>query len=417
MARGGHRTVSLATKAKIAASLRGNKNAYRGGPKKRTSGNKLTARQKVANINARTNQKKLQLNDAQIKQRQAVAKRLRARARAEEAGIKPEHSKPIPSPTTVTKEDSKIRADTARAHGSIAKAETSSAGKNSRVVNPEEMAATAAKNARNYVTMHGTDGARKKYQQLASRKNPGRQVRTDMLALDKAISETHAARANDRRGGMSTNQTIKRDQVQNQKIADAASKRVAKANNGGGNFAKSENKPTPRQSSRQEIEDAIRGLDEVIDSKNKQYLRANAKGNKKGSDQLKNELLSLTSSKNDLFKKLNPTKRADRSDPAKQDDPLAKHKAGMKLGSDETSVRNAYNKVATRRQEFVPLFKVRPHLGGSKNEQDATIVAMHRAGKLHLSPESSTERNSKNYVDSSILVGREVSHLIAFDDD
>jgi hypothetical protein len=108
--------VSLATKAKIAASLRGNKNAYRGGPKKR-----LSHREKVANINARTKANKANLSDAQIRQRSAVAKRLRARARAEEAGISPRHSKPIPSPAAEAKSPESLE-QKARLKGSVAKA-------------------------------------------------------------------------------------------------------------------------------------------------------------------------------------------------------------------------------------------------------------------------------------------------------
>jgi hypothetical protein len=67
--------VSAATKAKISASLRGNKNAFQGGPKK------LTAREKVANINARNKG----LSPEQSARRTAVAKKLRAQARREEA--------------------------------------------------------------------------------------------------------------------------------------------------------------------------------------------------------------------------------------------------------------------------------------------------------------------------------------------
>lgn len=72
--------VSAATKLKIARSLKGNKNAFKGGPKKR-----LTTREKIANINAATKGKKMNLSSDQVARRQAVAKRLRAQARREEA--------------------------------------------------------------------------------------------------------------------------------------------------------------------------------------------------------------------------------------------------------------------------------------------------------------------------------------------
>lgn len=74
------KSLSAATKLKIARSLKGNKNAFKGGPKAR-----LSTRQKIANINAATKAKKANLSTDQIARRQAVAKRLRAQARREEA--------------------------------------------------------------------------------------------------------------------------------------------------------------------------------------------------------------------------------------------------------------------------------------------------------------------------------------------
>jgi hypothetical protein len=72
------KSVSLATRLKIAASLKGNKNAYRGGPKAR-----LSTRDKVANINAMA--KRPGLSAEQKSRRAKVAMRLRAQARKEEA--------------------------------------------------------------------------------------------------------------------------------------------------------------------------------------------------------------------------------------------------------------------------------------------------------------------------------------------
>jgi hypothetical protein len=95
----GRRILSAATKAKISASLKGNKNAYSGGPKKVSKPRKpLTARQKVANINAAAKKKKMTLSPDAIERRRKVAQRLRTVARQEEAGISPAHSKPIPKP-------------------------------------------------------------------------------------------------------------------------------------------------------------------------------------------------------------------------------------------------------------------------------------------------------------------------------
>ena len=84
---------SAATKAKISASLKGNKNAFRGGPKK-----PLTTRDKVANINAAAKRKQFNLTPEQLERRRKVAQRLRGIARKEEAGIVPARSKSIPKP-------------------------------------------------------------------------------------------------------------------------------------------------------------------------------------------------------------------------------------------------------------------------------------------------------------------------------
>jgi hypothetical protein len=74
------KSVSVATRAKISRALKGNKNAFQGGSKPR-----LSTRQKIANINAAAKAKKANLSSDQIARRQAVAKRLRAQARREEA--------------------------------------------------------------------------------------------------------------------------------------------------------------------------------------------------------------------------------------------------------------------------------------------------------------------------------------------
>lgn len=73
--------LSAATRLKISRSLKGNKNAFSGGPKK----SPLSTRQKIANINAATKAKKANLSSDQVARRAAVAKRLRAQARREEA--------------------------------------------------------------------------------------------------------------------------------------------------------------------------------------------------------------------------------------------------------------------------------------------------------------------------------------------
>lgn len=108
------RVPTAATRAKISASLKGNKNAFQGGPKR-----KLTAREKVANINSRAAAKKMNLSDEQLVRRRKVAQRLRVQARKEEAG-QSSRSTPLPTPDRPspqqTARDTEARA---RAKGSI----------------------------------------------------------------------------------------------------------------------------------------------------------------------------------------------------------------------------------------------------------------------------------------------------------
>jgi hypothetical protein len=116
----GRRILSAATKAKISASLKGNKNAYSGGPKRVNKPRKpLSTRQKVANINAAAKKKKMTLSPDQIERRRKVAQRLRGIARQEEAGISPAHSKPIPKPNRPDPADTEREEIRVRVRGQI----------------------------------------------------------------------------------------------------------------------------------------------------------------------------------------------------------------------------------------------------------------------------------------------------------
>jgi hypothetical protein len=279
MARVGHRVLSATTKAKIAASLRGNKNAYSGGPKKR-----LTSREKVANINARTKANKLNLSDAQIRQRTAVAKRLRARARTEEAGIKPDHSKSIPTPSTITQRDSKLRADASRMKGSIAKAETKSVGRTEPRRDPEAARAAQARQNRD---MANTKEARRRVEN-ARKQGTITTVSKEKLGLERAQQRNTA-------------------------------KRVAKTNTGDGNFSNSQNKSS--------VHSAIEAHDRMIDQKTQQMndiwekvktRKVTLKSANRAIDQLAFEKSELKEAKKDLQSKVH----ADRSKPST--DPLTK---------------------------------------------------------------------------------------------
>lgn len=196
MARGGHRKLSVTTKLKIAASLKGNKNAYRGGPKKR-----LTTRQQVANINARSKANKAKLSDAQLRQRQSVAKRLRARARSEEAGISPNHTKAIPSPAAEDKSPKSLESK-ARVHGAVNRAtvkkDPASApiasgrhGSSSDVIAASKARRDSSKsNAARYEQMHGTKGLKTKLGALESRKSQNADTRSQIQGIKAHLANS-----------------------------------------------------------------------------------------------------------------------------------------------------------------------------------------------------------------------------------
>lgn len=136
------RVLSASTKAKISQSLKGNKNAFTGGPQVRQ---KLSTRQKVANINASTKNKGSVLTSDQMARRRAVAQRLRGVARKEEsAGINPAHSTPIPKPNGPDPKDSKGAEIRARGKGKLA---ATTAKKDNGPSYVEDPAFTASLNA------------------------------------------------------------------------------------------------------------------------------------------------------------------------------------------------------------------------------------------------------------------------------
>lgn len=376
MARRGHRVLSGATKAKIAASLRGNKNAFRGGPKKQ----RLTQRQKVANINARTKANKANLSDAQIRQRSAVAKRLRARARAEEAGIQPAHSKPIPTPDTITQRDSKLRADASRVRGSIAKIETHSSGVDNHTASKEQKAAARLASGKGQYAQGFLTASQKAEVQRLQREgkhNAAGAVAHNAKNQSQGRIAQHVAALNSGKGNFNNN---------NQKLIDVNNKGIAKRNEEIGRLLKS---GSSNESHLQNL------LDEVgaLHAANKDLASA---------------------SPTDVRRNRIP--KANRAKPST--DPLTKATSKPRTfpKASPDSVKNAYKKVAKRNQEFVPLTQVRQHLGGSRSEQDATIAAMHRAGGLHLSPESSNKRHDAAYSSGAIKIGKNVNHLVAMEE-
>lgn len=279
-ARGGHRAVSAATKAKIAASLRGNKNAFRGGPKQR-----LTQRQKVANINAHTRENKANLSDAQLRQRSAVAKRLRARARAEEAGIQPAHSKPIPTPDTITQRDSKLRADASRVRGSIAKAETKSAGPNSQLPDSELKKAFKASAPRSMERKGISKEMERRFNVKAQKDIANSKKRLDALGID------------------------------------AHGNKVANANTGKGNFNKQNN-----------VQAADRPISKVDQSRQAaEIVRLNEQRRRDEANDARKSALKFARGGLSSGSSLGSRKAADRSNSAKIVDPTVKMNKGRTL--------------------------------------------------------------------------------------
>jgi hypothetical protein len=247
----------------------------------------LTQRQKVANINARTKANKANLSDAQIRQRSAVAKRLRARARAEEAGIQPAHSNAIPTANTITQRDSKLRADASRVRGSIAKSETKSAGRTEPRRDPEAARAAQVQQNRD---MANTKEARRRVE------NARKQGTITTLSKEKLGLE----------------------RAQQRNVA----KRVANANAGKGNFNKQNDVQAANRLQDRRENNQIAGLiaahADMITQKSNQLSRAQKRGNKKGADQLTFEIAQLKKDHADLQSKL----KVDRSKPGT--DPLTK---------------------------------------------------------------------------------------------
>lgn len=362
--RGGHRVVSAATKAKIAASLRGNKNAFRGGPRQR-----LNSRQKVANINAHTKANRLNLSDAQLKQRAAVAKRLRARARAEEAGIKPDHAKPIPTPATIEKRDVEVRENVARAKQSVPKLEQ----KKTRTAPRRDPEAARAAVARQNRDMANTKEARRRVER--ARQNGT----VTTVAKEKA--------------------GLERTQARN------ATKRVAQNNTGKGNFSHKETKIAARiASGKQKYTQGV-----LNDQERAQVRKLQASGDHDKASAVARKALNASK------QRIEKTVAANRTASSKDKDPRVSNARSLSNVNPET-VHHAYKSLAAEQGDFVRLSKVRDKVGGSKEEFDSVLHHMTRSGMVHLAQSANLKALTKEDHVSGIRIGSETKHLIAIED-
>lgn len=104
----------------------------------------------------------------------------------------------------------------------------------------------------------------------------------------------------------------------------------------------------------------------------------------------------------------------------RKDQPLPDAKATKKPGkplSTEQSIGAAYKALSSKPGKFVKLTELRPLVGGSdRKDVDSTLMAMLRAGDVHLSPDSDRRGLTDADHEAAVRVGREDKHLIAFDE-
>lgn len=85
--------------------------------------------------------------------------------------------------------------------------------------------------------------------------------------------------------------------------------------------------------------------------------------------------------------------------------------------STKESIGAAYKALSSTPGKFVKLTELRPLVGGSDREDvDSTLMAMMRAGDVHLSPDSDRRGLTDADHEAAIRVGREDKHMIAFDE-
>lgn len=85
-----------------------------------------------------------------------------------------------------------------------------------------------------------------------------------------------------------------------------------------------------------------------------------------------------------------------------------------KPGASESDVKSAFAAAKAKHpnSDWVSLVDLRPQLGGTRAEQDATLKAMSRAGKLHIVPEDNRKALTQADHDASIHVGGDDNHLV-----
>ena len=83
----------------------------------------------------------------------------------------------------------------------------------------------------------------------------------------------------------------------------------------------------------------------------------------------------------------------------------------------EQQIRNAYQKLSVKSQDWVRLAKLRPLVNGGRREVDAVLMDLFKRGDAHLAPDSNTKTHTDADRDAAIRIGREDKHIICFDED
>jgi hypothetical protein len=83
----------------------------------------------------------------------------------------------------------------------------------------------------------------------------------------------------------------------------------------------------------------------------------------------------------------------------------------------ESLIREAYQELSVKPQDWVRLAKLRPKLNGAgKDEVDEVLLAMVRTGLVHLAPSSNRKALTDEDNDAAITIGGQDKHLMAIEE-
>jgi len=83
----------------------------------------------------------------------------------------------------------------------------------------------------------------------------------------------------------------------------------------------------------------------------------------------------------------------------------------------ESLIREAYQELSVKPQDWVRLAKLRPKLNGAgKDEVDQVLLAMARTGLVHLAPSSNRKALTEDDHAAAIRIGSQDKHLMAIEE-